>query len=171
MRIAVLSDIHDNVWKLDAALARVRESTDAMLCCGDLCSPFIVHQIGRGYPHPVHIVFGNNDGDLFRITANAAKYPQLRLYGEMFTGEFDGRKFAMNHYDAIARPMAVSGMYDVVCFGHNHTREITRVGKTLAINPGAIMGVAFNADGTRREVPSTYLVYDTATGEVETVEL
>ena len=62
-------------------------------------------------------------------------------------------------------------MYDVVCFGHNHTREITRVGKTLAINPGAIMGAAFNADGTRREVPSTYMVYDTATGEVETIEL
>jgi putative phosphoesterase len=171
MRIAVLSDIHDNVWKLDAALAAVRESTGAMLCCGDLCSPFIAHQIGRGYPHPVHIVFGNNDGDQFRITANAAKYPHLRIHGELFTGEFAGRKFAMNHYDSIGRPLAASGLYDVVCFGHNHTREIARVGKTLAINPGAILGAAFAADGTRRDVPSTFLVYDTGTDEVETFEV
>jgi putative phosphoesterase len=171
MRIAVLSDIHDNVWKLAAALDAVRDTTEAMLCCGDLCSPFIVHQIGRGYPHPVHVVFGNNDGDLFRITAIAAKYSHLRLHGEMFTGEFGGRKFAMNHFDAIARPLAASGLYDVVCFGHNHTHEIARVGATLAINPGSIMGAAFHADGTRRESPSTFLVYDTGSGEVESFEV
>lgn len=43
MRIAVLSDIHDNVWNLAAALDAGAE-TDALICCGDLCSPFIVHQ-------------------------------------------------------------------------------------------------------------------------------
>ena len=171
VRIAILSDIHDNVWKLAAALDAVRNNTGAMLCCGDLCSPFIAHQIGCGYPHPVHIVFGNNDGDLYRITSNAAKYPHLRIHGEMFTGDLDGRKFAMNHYDSIARPMAASGLYDVVCFVHNHCHEIARVGKTLALNPGAIMGAAFDPDGTRRDVASTYLVYDTATHEVETFEV
>lgn len=170
MRIAILSDIHDNVWKLDAALKAIA-GTDAMLCCGDLCSPFVVHQIGRGYAGPVHIVFGNNDADLFRITANAAKYQQIKLHGEMFTGEFDARKFAMNHFDAIARPIAASGMFDVVCFGHNHNYEIARVGRTLAINPGPIMGAAFGADGSRRGVASTLVVYDTATDEVERIEV
>jgi hypothetical protein len=42
---------------------------------------------------------------------------------------------------------------------------------TLAINPGAIMGAAFNPDGAPRDVASTYLVYDTATHEVETLEV
>jgi len=35
MRIAILSDIHDNVWKLAAALEAVRHA-DVLLCCGDL---------------------------------------------------------------------------------------------------------------------------------------
>ena len=95
MRIAILSDIHDNVWKLDAALTAVREA-DTLLCCGDLCSPFVVHQLGRGFPRPIHIVFGNNDGDLYRMTANARYYDNIRLHGEIFRGEFDGRRFAMN---------------------------------------------------------------------------
>ena len=48
MRVAILSDIHDNVWSLSAALGAVSEA-DALICCGDLCSPFIIHQLGRGF--------------------------------------------------------------------------------------------------------------------------
>jgi putative phosphoesterase len=164
VRIAILSDIHDNVWKLASALDAVR-GADAMICCGDLCSPFIVHQIGRAFPKPVHIVFGNNDGDLFRITSNARRYEQIHIHGEFYRGEFGGRKFAVNHYDNIARGLAASGEFDVVCFGHNHVFEISRVGRVLAINPGALMGAAFAADGSRTDVPSTFVIYDTASDE------
>ena len=167
MRIAVLSDIHDNVWKLAAALAAVR-GTDALICCGDLCSPFIVHQIGREYAGPVHIVFGNNDADLYRITAIAARYPHIRLWGEFAASEFGGRRAAVHHFDNLARPLAASGMYDVVFFGHNHRHEISRAGDTLVINPGPIMGAAFRPDGTREDVASTFVVYDTESGAAAT---
>jgi putative phosphoesterase len=164
MRIAVLSDIHDNVWKLAAALDAVRDA-DALVCCGDLCSPFIVHQLGRGFLKPIHIVFGNNDGDLFRITANARQYEHIRIHGELFRGEFDGQRVAANHYDHIARAIAASGEFDVVCHGHNHVCEVARIGRTLAINPGAIMGAMFAADGGRTDVASTFVIYDTASRE------
>ncbi len=163
MRIAVLSDIHDNVWKLAAALEFIRDA-DVMICCGDLCSPFIVHQMGRGFAKPIHVVFGNNDGDLFRITANARNYEHIRIHGEFFRGEFGGRRLAANHYDSIARAVAASGEFDVVCFGHNHVYEIARAGHTLAINPGSIMGATFAADGSRTDAASSFVIYDTATG-------
>ena len=160
MQIVILSDIHDNVWKLDAALAAV-QSADAMICCGDLCSPFVVHQMARGFARPIHIVFGNNDGDLFRITANSHKYAHVQVHGELYRAEFGGRKFAVNHYDGIARAIAASGEFDVVCYGHNHVYQISRTGRTLAINPGAIMGSTFGPDGMRTDVASTFVVYDT----------
>jgi len=170
MRLAILSDIHDNVWKLAAALDRVRDA-EAMLCCGDLCSPFVVHQLGRGFTGPIHVIFGNNDGDLFRIAANSARYPQIKIHGEMFRGEFDGRRIAANHYDNIARAIAASGDYDAVCYGHNHVYDVSRVGRTLAINPGAIMGATFAPDGARTDVPSTCVIYDTAADRAERVEV
>jgi uncharacterized protein len=170
MQIAILSDIHDNVWKLAAALEAAR-GADALLCCGDLCSPFIAHQIGRGFPKPVHIIFGNNDGDLFRIAANARLYEHIRIHGEFFRGEFGGRRFAANHYDNIARAIAASGEFDVVCYGHNHVYNVARIGPALAINPGAVMGAAFAADGRRTDVASTMALYDTATGETKRVDL
>src|SRR5579883_2882184 len=82
MKIAILSDIHDNVWKLEAALKQMQEA-ELLICCGDLCSPFIVGLLADGFPQrPLHIVFGNNDADLFRITQNANRYPnRVALHG------------------------------------------------------------------------------------------
>jgi hypothetical protein len=164
MRIAVLSDIHDNVWRLAAALDAVGDA-DALICCGDLCSPFIVHQMARGFSRPIYVVLGNNDGDLYRIAANARQYDHVSIHGELFRGQFDGQRVAVNHYDNIARAIAASGEFDVVCYGHNHVYSVERIGRTLTINPGAIMGAVFSADGRRSDVASTFAIYDTATGE------
>ena len=95
----------------------------------------------------------------------------MRIHGELFRGEFDGRRVAVNHYDNIARAIAASGEFDVVCYGHNHVYSVARIGRTLAINPGAIMGAAFSAGGGRTDVASTFMIYDTATGEVAGFEV
>ena len=148
MRIAILSDIHDNLWKLDVALPAVQHC-DEMICCGDLCSPFVIDALAQGFTHDIHLVFGNNDADLFRITAKNTRYPNLHLYGEICELERAGKRFAINHFDTIARPIAQGGSYDVVCFGHNHDFEITRYGKTLALNPGSILARGSAAAGVR----------------------
>lgn len=165
MRIAVLSDIHDNIWNLAAAIDQVK-TADALLCCGDLCAPFIIPRLAQ-FQRDIHIVFGNNDADLFRITQNASSRPNVHLHGELFTGEFDGQKFAMNHFDYIGRPLAQSGLYDVVCFGHNHELEVTSYGKTLAINPGPVMGAKVTKSGIV-DCPATFVIYDTSSHKAQT---
>src|SRR6185312_2428284 len=164
MKIAILSDIHDNLWTLDVALASL-DDCDEMICCGDLCSPFVIDELGTGFRRPIHIVFGNNDADLFRITSKLQKYSNIRLYGELCEGTFAGKRFAVNHFDYIARPIAQSGRYDVICFGHNHEFEIMRYGSTLALNPGSILGAKFSKG--RQDTDPTFLVYDTAADEAK----
>src|SRR5438128_2542997 len=44
MLIAILSDIHDNLPKLRAAIDHIQR-VDALLCLGDLCSPFILDEL------------------------------------------------------------------------------------------------------------------------------
>ena len=46
MRIAILSDIHDNLWNLAAAISSV-QAADALICCGDLCSPFVIDELAK----------------------------------------------------------------------------------------------------------------------------
>jgi putative phosphoesterase len=168
MRLAVLSDIHDNLWNLAAAMTVVR-TVDVLLCCGDLCSPFVIDELTK-CECPVHIVFGNNDADLFRITSKALKKPICQVYGEFFQATFDGKRVAMNHFDYLARPIAKSGDYDVVCFGHNHEFEISREGSTRLLNPGPIMGAKFSS-GQWEDVTATFLVYDTTSDSTESYRI
>lgn len=161
MKIAILSDIHDNIWYLSAALTNL-QAAELLICCGDLCSPFVVSLLASGFAdRPVHIVFGNNDGDLFRIARVASRYPHIHLQGELFEAEIDGKRIAANHYDQIAAGLAHSGKYDLVCYGHNHHYQIEKVGQTLAINPGAIMGYdPLNS----QDIPATFVIVDLQTG-------
>jgi putative phosphoesterase len=160
MKIPIISDIHDNVWNLAAALEKIKDS-DALICCGDLCSPFIVDLMADGFPNQIHIVFGNNDGDQYRIANNAVKYDgRVIIHGEFADLKLDAKRFAVNHYPNIARSIAESGDYDLVCYGHNHIYRVEHFNNTLLINPGAIMGY----DGVnKKDVPSTFVVYDTHT--------
>jgi hypothetical protein len=161
MRIAILSDIHDNVWALARALKAV-SGCDALLCLGDLCSPFTITEIAQGYAGPIHVVWGNNDGDKVLITANAAKSGRVTLHGDFASLEFDGRRVAMTHYPHIAAALAEGQQYALVCHGHNHQRGITWQGHTLVVNPGEVMG---------RFGVSSVAVYDTARNAAELIEV
>jgi hypothetical protein len=160
MKITVISDIHDNIWNLQKALAMPElQATEAMLFCGDLCSPFVLHLLGRGYSKPIHMVLGNNDGDVAAIIGNSKKYSNIHIHGEYFRSFLGGRSLAMNHYPEKARAIAENGGYDIVCYGHNHTAvNDEMVGNTLLINPGAIMGYH---GGSLIDIPVTFLVVDT----------
>ncbi|MDA0750376.1 MAG: YfcE family phosphodiesterase [Verrucomicrobia bacterium] len=162
MKIGILSDIHDQLPQLKKALVAIQE-TDALLCCGDLCSPFVIKALGEGYQKPIHVVFGNNDGDLFRITQNSKAYPQIQLHGELAELTFNDVRFGMNHFDNIARVLAESGRYDVVCFGHNHRFELTQTGDCQLINPGEVYG---GLTGN-----STLVIYNTDTKTPQRVDL
>ncbi len=162
MLAGILSDIHDNLSALGAALEALG-GADVLLCCGDLCSPFVVDRLAKGFPRDIHLVLGNNDGDAFRIATRCGAHSRLHLHGEMAELELDGRRLCMVHYDNIARAIAPAQRHDIVCFGHNHAFEIARQGSTLLLNPGEVYGGLTGA--------STCLSIDTRTLEPQRHDL
>ncbi|MGH2521118.1 MAG: metallophosphoesterase [Anaerolineales bacterium] len=168
MKLAILSDTHDNLWALKAALPQMA-AADAAIHCGDLCSPFMLKHLGEGMAgKPVHVVWGNNEGDVLLMTRVAAQLNNLHLHGALAELEFDGVRagtpfrVAVNHYPEIAHGLALSGKYDVVCFGHNHIASTERVNQCLLLNPGELMGLM----GRR-----TFALLDTQTRSAEFVEV
>jgi putative phosphoesterase len=149
MRVAVLSDSHDQIKHLEAALTAANQASVAMvLHCGDLCAPFMLDRLGRNFSGPIHVVFGNNDGDGRLLQTIAGKYPQITLYGIYAEIEASGRKVAMIHYPEPARRIAQSGQFDLVVYGHNHIKHIEEVTVTQAsgtpailANPGELLGM------------------------------
>ena len=166
MRIAILSDIHDNVWNLNKALSSPKlQSCSEMIFCGDLCAPFVVKLLGQGFTNPIHIVLGNNDGDLASIIANATQFEHITIHGEYLTADIGGIAVAANHYPDNAREIASGGSFQLVCYGHNHTLHQERIGETLLVNPGAIMGYH---GGKLEDIPPTYIIIDPDSMTVET---
>jgi hypothetical protein len=161
MRIAVMSDIHDHLEQLRQALQLV-QGCEALLCCGDLCAPLTLREMAQRFPGPIHVVRGNNDGDMLFLDRVAREAGHVTLYGEYGEMELAGRRIAFVHYPRLAEGLAATGDYDLVCYGHDHTAHMRWVGKTLLLNPGEIMGW---------KGPRSCAVYDTATGEAQHLEV
>jgi putative phosphoesterase len=162
MRIAIISDTHDNIWKLDCAMPHLADA-DVILHCGDLCSPFVTKRLIEGVKgKPVHIVWGNNDGDRRAHTLVAAGAPNIRFAGEFADLTVDGLKVAVIHYPEIARPLAEGGAYDLVCHGHDHKANEEHIGRTILLNPGDVHGLYGR---------STMALFMTGTRKVKLVDL
>jgi putative phosphoesterase len=141
MKLAVMSDSHDNVWKLRQAFPLLK-TADAVLHCGDLSAPFMIRELGEHLPGiPIHLVWGNNDGDRYLISQVAQSYPDVHLHGELAELELDGLSVAVNHYPRIAQALAHSKLYDLVCYGHDHKAHESWIGECLLLNPGELMGL------------------------------
>ncbi len=152
-RIAIFSDSHDQVWNLERALLQVRErGATALLHCGDLCAPFVVRQLAEGFAGPIHLVFGNNDGDGRLIQTVLSRYDHVThhgLYGEL---QFDQRKLAFIHYPEPALRIAQSAQFDLVCYGHDHNKHHEVIGACHLANSGELLG---------KDHPPTWGLYDT----------
>ena len=161
MRIAILSDIHDHLSELKRILNKV-SGCEALLCLGDLCAPFTLLALAAGFVGPIHVVWGNNDGDKLLLTTVAAKVGErLTLHGDYAFFSLGGRAIAMTHYPPLANALAAGQQHDLVCHGHDHERKLTWVGRTLLLDPGEVMG---------RFGVSSYAIYDTDTGQAEIIE-
>jgi putative phosphoesterase len=162
MRVAVISDVHDNIWALNRVLqSACQDQPDVFLVCGDLCAPFTLAAIMEGFAGPIHVVLGNNDGDALLLARTAAKRSNVALYNVLAELELEGRKVAVTHYPEIGRRLARCGEFEAVFFGHSHQAELAQEGRCLAVNPGEVMG---------RFGRCTYAIYDTASASVEIKE-
>ena len=163
MQVAVLSDIHDNIWNLETALKQLAgQGAERLLFLGDFCAPFTLAQMGDGFAGPIDAVFGNNDGDPFLLSRVAAKYDQVQLHGPIAELEIGGKQVALQHYPEIARRLAESSAYDAVFSGHDHKQYLQQIGRTLWANPGEVMG--------RFGSPS-FGLWDTASGRFRHVTI
>ncbi|MDH4276434.1 MAG: metallophosphatase family protein [Gammaproteobacteria bacterium] len=147
MLICLVSDSHDHRALLTAAVADAkRDGALAVLHCGDLVAPSTLHSITK-LALPIHIIHGNNTGDLFHLSRIAAESKGLvNYYGQDASLELAGKKIFMVHYPHYAKAMAATGEYDLVCNGHEHRATIEEIanvkgGKTLRLDPGTTAGI------------------------------
>ncbi|HSG29193.1 MAG TPA: YfcE family phosphodiesterase [Candidatus Krumholzibacterium sp.] len=154
MRIAVISDSHDNIRNIEEAVRIAgEEKADMLIHCGDICSPFVIGKLAA-FGGPVHIVFGNNDGDRFTIASVAADYSNVTVHGESGEIETETGRIAFTHRPEFGRGLAATGDFEAVFSGHTHKKLSTLTGSSRHINPGELLGL-FEEPG--------FIIYDSGT--------
>jgi hypothetical protein len=134
MKIGVISDTHDNLAAVAAALRHFQEAgVEAVLHAGDYCAPFALKRILQARL-PVHGVFGNCDGErmgLAKLLPELADGPRrLELGGKKITLVHDEKRLTHEDFEAS----------DIVISGHTHEPKVQHHEGRLIVNPGECGG-------------------------------
>ena len=164
MNVGVISDTHDNVPAVEAAVeAFESRSVETVVHCGDFIAPPVI-PFFDGFEF--HGVLGNNDGEIDGLGRTFRTQPGATLHGRFADLELGEARFAVLHGEDLeeVETIAESGEYDYVCYGHHHVSEVREVGETTVLNPGAQFP-------TVAEEHRSVAVVDTDADEVELVGL
>ncbi len=144
MKLGVMADSHDNVPMVRKAVELFnRRGVDLMIHAGDFVAPFAVAPLAE-LDCRVVAVFGNNDGERVVLTK---KFEAIgEVHPNLADTEIGGRRIATMHYPELAVPIASSGLYDLVIYGHTHEideRIVVPEGSqrtSVLLNPGEVGG-------------------------------
>jgi hypothetical protein len=165
MKIAVISDIHDNAHNIVLALEEISKTdVEQIYFLGDFVGAGI-SKILINSSIPVYAIWGNNDGDRVVITKFSLEEGSNMSVGfdTYDVVEIDNRKIFLTHYPMIANAMAKSGEFDAVFYGHNHLKNKERINDCLVLNPGEV--------GAYKTGMGSYAIYDTKTNDAEIFEI
>lgn len=156
MKVGILSDSHDDVEAVKKAIGIMQAQGCAFLIhAGDVCSPFTARHIKEsGMSHLA--VFGNNDGDRVVLSKLIDIAPAPRHL------PLEGRSVVVFH-EPFINDFIDPSRVDLLVYGHTHLAESTSRERMRIVNPGALSGILVGR--------KTFAFYDTASGEVESIEL
>ncbi|WP_163328475.1 metallophosphoesterase [Desulfurobacterium thermolithotrophum] len=150
MKIAVVSDSHDNLSKIEEFAKIVNsEDIDLVIHCGDFVSPFSVKLLLSKLKCDFIGVFGNNDGEV----AGLLKISGGLLEKTPIYKEIDGKRFAIMHEPFFVDSLSKSADFDYILYGHTHKLDTRVINGCQIINPGELCGYLTGK--------STFVILDT----------
>lgn len=163
MKIAIISDVHNNKTNLKKVLDYCRgENIQTIICCGDLASMKTLDFLNDNFSGGIYFCFGNMDDSHLKNYDFEAKYKNtwiFRDYGETKIGNYD---IAFVHYPEKAKELCQTGKYDFVFYGHTHKPWIEKVNNCTSLNPGNVANEIY---------PPTFAVWNTENDNFDLIRI
>lgn len=155
MKLAIISDIHDNLITLGTCLNWCNANgVEQLICCGDVTNFETLEMVSKNFSGPIHLVKGNME--IF-TDAEAKQLENVICYGKLARFELAGKKIGICHEPFLIGKVLELGACDIVFYGHTHKPWESKEYGVRAINPGTLGGVFQKA---------TFAVWDTE-GDLE----
>jgi len=146
MKIAILSDSHDNLPNLKKALNFCKKNRiTTIIHCGDLCQLIsLISSWPEKLDAKVHFTYGNADY-VDDINQQVKNFKFFKIYGQIGTITLENKKIAFTHHLIKAKELGETQKYDYVFYGHDHKPWEQSIGKTKLVNPGTLAGMFYKA--------------------------
>lgn len=160
MKIAIVSDSHDNLTKVEEAFKKINEEKiDFVIHLGDYIAPFTIRKIREFYNGKLIGIFGNNDGDKVLLSKIFDIY-NWEIYDPPKFLEIENKKFLLFH--SFPDFEKIDFNIDYILFGHIH-RVYIKKEKFNILNPGELCGYLTGN--------STFLILDIEKNEERIIEI
>ena len=158
MRVAIFSDLHDNLINLKIFLNWVKENKIVKLIfCGDLCNKEILKHLVSNFSGEIFLVGGN--ADLF-IPKDTKEIKNL-VYGEKkLEFKLESQKILVTHKPGdLKKYLSEDNSFDFAFHGHTHKPWMTKENGIVIANPGTL--------GSSSGPVASFALLETDTGYLE----
>ena len=151
MKIAIISDVHDNLSNLNKFINWANTNdVGVIFCTGDLTNEESAKNLAENFNKNIYIISGNvelYEPQLFH------EYKNVHHLGETGIISLANTKFGLCHEPQYIHDLVKKRPdLDIIFYGHTHKPWIEKQGQTKIVNPGTLGGVFQKA---------TFAVYNT----------
>ena len=156
MKIAIISDIHDNIPNLKKCLEYcLKNNIEKIFCCGDVTNFETLKFLANNFQKEIYLIKGN--AEIF-TDDEPKKYENIIYFGRIARFELAKKTIGLCHEPFLLDYVLKKGKCDIIFYGHTHKPWIEKKDTYLFINPGTLGGVFQKA---------TFAVWDTNKQEPE----
>ncbi len=147
MKIAIISDLHDNEVYVQAFASYCQENKiETILCCGDVTNDetlILLNELNI----PLYLIKGNADIFNDKIFSSLKNITYLGRTGEIMLSD---KKIGLCHEPFFIKTLLEKNYY-IIFYGHTHKPWVENKHKTHIINPGTLGGI---------NSPSTFAIWE-----------
>lgn len=140
MKIAIISDIHDNLATLDIFFSMIiAENIDQIICCGDVTNNETLEKLATTFTKQIYLIKGNAE---IYLESDLEKYKNIKYLGRFGLCQLGNFNVGLCH-----EPAFIKNIFDqekninFIFYGHTHKPWQSMKNKATLINPGTLGGV------------------------------
>jgi putative phosphoesterase len=156
MKLAVISDIHDNLANLSKCLEWCKmEKIERIICCGDITNSETLKFLAENFSGQIYLVYGNIE---LYDKKEIEKYQNINYLGRTGKITLNSKKIGVCHEPYLVNKLLKEDNFNIIFYGHTHRPWISAKNGVKLVNVGTLGGVFQKA---------TFAVWDTKIKEPE----